>query len=146
MKPESENFTISKVSAEICPSVADHPNTFDIIVLQVKNSVTMTTKTRKQLDHPFCGDCFMNWGSFRQIKRQVEKNGSRHPLNTWMESKSNVSLKWRAKMGGKNYTVYFSRNVYLEIYSSWFWLKNPIAFCTRVNVTVPALYYTHTSF
>lgn len=60
MKPESENFTISKVSAEICPSVADHPNTFDIIVLQVKNSVTMTTKTRKQLDHPFCGDCFMN--------------------------------------------------------------------------------------
>ena len=82
MKPDSENFTISKVSAETCPSVADHPNTFDIIVLQVKNSVTMTTKTRKQLDHPFCGDCFMNWGSFRQIKRQVEKNGSRHPLNT----------------------------------------------------------------
>ena len=45
--------------------------------------VMVTAVARKQLDHPFCGADAMNCGSFKQINRQMEKKGRRHPLNTW---------------------------------------------------------------
>jgi len=52
------------------------------MVLQVKNKVMMTADRRKQFDQPFCGDSFIKFGSLRQIRRQIEKKGSRQPLKT----------------------------------------------------------------
>ena len=86
--PERLNFTISNVDSELWPLVTTQPKMFCTMVLAVRNKVTMTTKTMKQLDHPFCGDCFMNCGSFKQINRQMEKKGRRHPLNTWWRERS----------------------------------------------------------
>ena len=88
--PETEALKISKLLSRSSQCTIIQPKRFEMIVLQVKNSVTVTTNTRQALDHPFCGDCFMNWGSFKQINRKMEKNGSRHPLNTWMKWESKV--------------------------------------------------------
>lgn len=80
--PDVVNLTISKVDSVVISSVTIHPKIFCMIVLQVRNMVTITTITRKQFDHSFCGACFMNCGSFKQINRQIEKKGSKQALNT----------------------------------------------------------------
>ena len=58
------------------------PNIFCMSALFARNIVIKTLVTRKMLAHRGWGDVFINCWSLRQRRRQVEKKGSKHPLNT----------------------------------------------------------------
>ena len=56
---------------------------FSMMALLARNIVIITLVTRHRLAHSGCGEVRMNCWSFRHRRRQVEKKGSKHPLNTW---------------------------------------------------------------
>ena len=58
------------------------PNIFCRSASFARNIVIKTLVTRKMLAHRGWGEAFMNCWSLRQRRRQVERKGSRHPLNT----------------------------------------------------------------
>ena len=58
------------------------PNNFWRRTLEARKRVMVTEEKRKQLAQRDCGELDMNCWSLRQSSRQMEKNGSRQPLNT----------------------------------------------------------------
>ena len=59
------------------------PINFCVNTLAARMRVIVTDTTRKMLAHNFCGEADINWGSLRQMRRQIAKKGRRQPLNTW---------------------------------------------------------------
>ena len=59
------------------------PKTFWMITLDARKMVMVTEMRRKMLAQPFWGELLMNWGSFKQVSRQMAKKGSKQPLKTW---------------------------------------------------------------
>ena len=57
-------------------------NIFSTMALLARNIVISTLVTRHRLAHSGCGEVRMNCWSFRHRRRQVEKKGSKQPLNT----------------------------------------------------------------
>ena len=68
----------------ICIHTPDRkePNSLPRKTLDARNIVIVTDVKRKQLAQVDCGLLDMNWWSFRQTRRQMEKKGRRQPLNT----------------------------------------------------------------
>ena len=81
---------IAMVTHAIPPAIANLtysestrcPNIFCIITLDAKKMVIVTEIRRKMLAQPFCGELLINWGSLRQVRRQMAKKGSKQPLKT----------------------------------------------------------------
>ena len=63
--------------------VAKLTATFGITTLAARNKVINTEITRNTFAHPGWGAEDMNWGSFKQRSRHMEKKGRRQPLNVW---------------------------------------------------------------
>ena len=57
-------------------------NIFSTMALLARNIVIITLVTRHRFAHSGCGEVRMNCWSFRHRSRQVEKKGSKQPLNT----------------------------------------------------------------
>ena len=53
-----------------------------MITLDARKMVMVTEMRRKMLAQPFWGELLMNWGSFKQVSRQMAKKGSKQPLKT----------------------------------------------------------------
>ena len=86
------------------------PNIFWIITLEDRKSVMMTEMVRQILAQPRCGDDDIKCSSLIQRRRQIEKKGRRHPLNTWairittvLSAKNIIHLKFN----GHAYIIIF---------------------------------------
>ena len=71
----------TNLNTTVVPAIRE--NILERITLLARKRVMVTETTRKMFAQPFCGEAPMNWGSLRQRRRQMEKNGRRQPLKTW---------------------------------------------------------------